>query len=52
MMMELRKVEEALELAKVAMQTELGSSRDKLVSVIYCQILGMRSKERKDNGTF
>ena len=41
MMMELRKVEEALELAKVAMQTELGSSRDKLVSVIYCQILGM-----------
>jgi hypothetical protein len=31
MLMDMKKVEEALELAKVAMKTELGSSRDKQV---------------------
>ena len=41
MLMEMRKVEEALELAKVAMHTELGSTRDKQVSVIYYQGLDM-----------
>ena len=31
--MDMKKVEEALELAKVAMKTELGSSRDKQVCI-------------------
>ena len=35
MLMEAKKVDEALELAKVAMQTELGSSRDKQVRGLY-----------------
>ena len=39
MLMEMRKVEEALELAKVAMQTGLGSSRDKQVNVVYYRVL-------------
>ena len=40
MLMAMRKVEEALELAKVAMQTELGSSRDEQVRVVYSRGLG------------
>ena len=39
MLMDMKKVEEALELAKVAMQTELGSSKDKQVRIKFVKAL-------------
>jgi hypothetical protein len=47
MLMAMRKVEEALELAKVAMQTELGSSRDEQVRVVYSRVLGTIEDNRQ-----